>query len=232
MGIESLPFLCCFLPVLALLHALLRGRRARNWLLLAASLVFYAFSGLGSLALLLGCALVNYGFGLLLLGPCRGRQAVSALAVALDLAFLLAFKYLRLLVGAPEGWSLAAPLGLSFFVFKCLSYLLDLRRDPENGTRSLFRLLLYLFFFPQVTAGPISRFPDFAAQLTDRDPDPEGAALGLRRYLVGLGKKLLLASAAALADGFFVVAALRPVAASPSSSVPSPVTISSNAVNV
>ena len=169
MSLDSAFFLLCFLPLAAALYYLIRGRRGGDVLLLILSLLFCAFGSLSGLGLLLAAALVNYIFGLLILRCPKGGKALAAAAVILDLAFLGAFKYLSFLLSLvlplPEtGWpglGVAAPLGISFFTFKCISYIVDTRRDPACGTRSFFRLLLYISFFPQLTAGPITRFPEF-----------------------------------------------------------------------
>ena len=212
MSLDSAFFLLCFLPLAAILYHLLRGGRAGNILLLALSLLFCAFGSLSSLALLLAAALVNYVFGRLILRFPGGGKVLTVLAVALDLAFLGAFKYLGFLLSlilplrAAEwgGLGIAAPLGISFFTFKCISYIIDTRRDPACGTRNFFRLLLYISFFPQLTAGPITRFPEFSAQLDARAAHAEDLGQGLRRFVLGLGKKLILASAAArIADPVF-----------------------------
>jgi alginate O-acetyltransferase complex protein AlgI len=161
-SLDSAFFLLCFLPLAAILYHLLRGGRAGNVLLLALSLLFCAFGSLSSLALLLAAALVNYVFGRLILRFPGGGKALAALAVALDLAFLGAFKYLGFLLSlilplrAAEwgGLGIVAPLGISFFTFKCISYIIDTRRDPACGTRSFFRLLLYISFSPSSPPDP------------------------------------------------------------------------------
>ena len=201
MSFDSIIFISCFLPLLAMGYALVRGVRARNALLLAAGLVFYAFGSLTGLLLLLICAAVNYGFGLALLRRPEGGRAIAAVAVALDLAFLAAFKYLNFALsalGLPSPVpGLAAPIGISFFTFKCISYIIDTRRDRSCGTKRFSELLLYISFFPQIMAGPITRFPEFRGQLAGRGGGIRGCAAGLRRFIVGLARKLILAGAAA-----------------------------------
>jgi len=212
LSFDSVIFISCFLPALAVLYAVFRGKAARNGLLLAAGLIFYAFGSLSGLLLLLACAAVNYLFGLWLLRAKDGGKGIAAAAVILDLGFLAAFKYLDfalsalapVLGGRQLGVGLAAPIGISFFTFKCISYVVDTGRDRQNGTRSFFELLLYISFFPQIMAGPITRFSDFRSQLDARTCGIARAAAGLRRFVVGLGKKLILAGAAAsVADRAF-----------------------------
>ena len=212
MSFDSVIFISCFLPVLAILYAIARGKTARNVLLLAAGLIFYAFGSVSGLLLLLVCAAVNYLFGVWLIRTKDGGKGIAAAAVVLDLAFLAAFKYLDfalsalapVLGGRQISVGLAAPVGISFFTFKCISYIVDTCRDRRSGTRSFFELLLYISFFPQIMAGPITRFTAFRGQLYARTCSTERAAAGLRRFVVGLGKKLILAGAAAnVADRAF-----------------------------
>ena len=212
MSFDSVIFISCFLPVLAILYAIARGKAARNVLLLAAGLIFYAFGSVSGLLLLLACAAVNYLFGVWLIRTKDGGKGIAAAAVVLDLAFLAAFKYLDfalsalapVLGGRQISVGLAAPVGISFFTFKCISYIVDTCRDRRSGTRSFFELLLYISFFPQIMAGPITRFTAFRGQLDARTCSTERAAAGLRRFVVGLGKKLILAGAAAnVADRAF-----------------------------
>ena len=212
MSFDSVIFISCFLPVLAILYAIARGKTARNVLLLAAGLIFYAFGSVSGLLLLLACAAVNYLFGVWLIRTKDGGKGIAAAAVVLDLAFLAAFKYLDFALSALAPFlggrqisvGLAAPVGISFFTFKCISYIVDTCRDRRSGTRSFFELLLYVSFFPQIMAGPITRFTAFRGQLDARTCSTERAAAGLRRFVVGLGKKLILAGAAAnVADRAF-----------------------------
>ena len=210
MSFDSIFFISCFLPVLLAVYWLIPGTRAKNWVLLAVGLVFYAFGGVTGIALLLAAALVNYLLGLLIqknIAP----KAVMIAAVVLDLAFLCAYKYLDFILldvlGLPESpVSLVAPVGISFFVFKCISYIIDTYRDAGRGTKNFPRFLLYISFFPQVMAGPITRFHDFAAQLDDRRFDLDTVASGLRRFVVGLAKKAILCgSLGSVVDAVFAL---------------------------
>lgn len=207
-------FLFIFLPAVFVLYRLVPGRRWKDVLLCAASLVFYAFGGLSLLPLLVGSVLCNYLFGLLLRRPGGARRLWCALAVLLDLGLLCVFKYLDFLTATanalfglslpPTGLSL--PLGISFFTFQGISYVADVYRDPGQGSRSFLRVLLYIAFFPRLLAGPIVRYHEAAAQLDEHPVSPELTAEGLRRFARGLAKKLLLAeTAAAVANAVFAL---------------------------
>ena len=135
MSFESVGFLACLLPLFAGVYSLIPGTRGRNWALLAAGLVFYAFGSLTGVALLLLAALVNYLLGLPLLKG-RGGKWPLYVGVVGNLAFLGVYKYLDFALGQLSGLlpvaplGLAAPIGVSFFTFKCISYLVDTWRDP------------------------------------------------------------------------------------------------------
>lgn len=195
MNFDSVIFLGIFLPVLLGVYYLVPGVKAKNTVLLVLGLVFYAFAGISGLGLLLALSLCNY---LLALWLRKGqKQAVLSLAIGINLAFLGLFKYLNFLLsqvlGLPEielTW--AAPLGISFFTFKSISYLFDTYRQPDSTRSSFAGFLLYVSFFPQILTGPISRFADFAPQLENRRVSAESVATGLGRFILGLGKKLIL----------------------------------------
>lgn len=210
MNLDAPLFISCFLPLLAVIYWLIPGEKGRNIVLLVAGLVFYAFGSLQGLGLLLLAAVVNYLLGLLLLKQ-RGRKAVRTVAVTANLLFLAGFKYLDFLLGDILGLpklelGLAAPVGISFFTFKCISYIVDTYRDKGMGTKRFFDFLLYISFFPQVMAGPISRFSDFRPQLARRDCNQ--AAPGLRRFVIGLAKKLIFAGTLSqIADAVFALEA-------------------------
>lgn len=178
MNLTSLSFLTVFLPAVLLVYWLLP--RGRNSLLLIVSLLFCAFGSLTGAALMAALSLITWG-----IGKFAQRKTALFLGVALNLGFLLFFRTL------PGANTLAVPLGVSYFTFKGISYLADQHREPKENR--LADYLLYVSFFPQITAGPLSRFGDFAPQLGNRTFSLERTADGFRRFLFGLGKKMLLA---------------------------------------
>ena len=216
MGFSSAIFLFAFLPLVFLASRLPLSLRAQNLLLAAASLVFYAFGQLRCLPLLLLSVLINYLAGLLLCTSCRRSRPVLILALALNLGLLGLFKYadfaarsLNALGAALPLPGLTLPIGISFYTFQGLSYVIDCYRDPEGGTRSFLKLLLYLSFFPQLIAGPIVKYHDFAPQIDSRRPNLRDTERGWRRFIRGLAKKLLIADAlGAAVDPVFSGAAL------------------------
>ena len=216
MVFSSAIFLFCFLPAVFLLYRLPFGRRWQNALLACASLVFYAFGNLHYVPLFLLSVLLNYATGLLLGGRLQRSKPLIALNIVLNLGILCVFKYTDFLIGnanalfgltlKPVG--LILPIGISFYTFQGLSYTIDVYRKPEEYSRSFLKLLLYISFFPQLIAGPIVRWGDIAAQIDERVCTPEKTSAGIRRFLVGLGKKLLLADTAAIAADAIFAASL------------------------
>lgn len=207
------------------MHAVLPGMRAKNAFLIAASLFFYAFGEPVYVLLMIASAAANYAAGLLISSgnatPAR-RKAVLAATVAVNLAALGVFKYAGFAVecvNAVLPFSLPVPqirlpIGISFFTFQALSYVIDVYRGETPVQRSFPRLLLYVSLFPQLIAGPIVKYSDVAAQLENRTVTADGASAGARRFICGLSKKLLLANTAgAVADAAFAATSLTAPAA-------------------
>ncbi len=208
-------FLFAFLPAVYLIYQLLPGIPSRNCWLALASLVFYTFGQPRYAPLLLASVLVNYLFGLWIMSG-RGRKPAMAGAVICNLLALGAFKYLDFLLRTANSIAgtdlplpgILLPIGISFYTFQGLSYVIDVYRDPASGSRSLGKLILYISFFPQLIAGPIIKYHDVSRQIDRREITPEGTLFGLRRFIMGMGKKLLLANTAGrVADAVFALAA-------------------------
>lgn len=210
---DNIFFLSCFFPLVLIVYWLVPGMKGKNTVLLVFSLLFYSLGSLPSLGLLIGVAMGNYLLGLLLKQE-KAKKAALTAGLVLDLGFLGFFKYADFLLSGILGLplmetGLAAPLGISFFVFKCISYLMDAYHDREQAADSFWDLLLYISFFPQITMGPITRFREFGPQLKSREVSTEKTALGLRRFVVGLGKKVIIAGTmATVADGVFALEAV------------------------
>lgn len=186
MAFGSAVFLFAFLPLSVVICRLLPGIRAKNIGILTVSLLFYAFGRLADLPVLLGAALANYLIGLVL----NRRRWVLGLGIALNLGLLLCYKFF---------FPGLLPLGISFFTFQGISYLVDAYREPGQASRRFIPLLQYLCFFPNLVSGPLWKFQDMRPMLEDRQTTPEMTARGLRRFTAGLGKKLLLAAPLGLA---------------------------------
>ena len=197
---SSIPFLYYFLP-LALLLCYLVPSRARNAFLLLASLVFYAWGEPKYLPVMAAATALGYGFGLATQRFRRFRKPLLVLSIASSLGFLLYFKYADFFLENLNGLGLkvpllrlALPVGISFYTFQVLSYTVDVYRGEVRAQRNPIDLACYVTFFPQLIAGPIVRYKDIAAQLRDRPQNLDNLRLGTGRFLVGLGKKVLLAN--------------------------------------
>jgi alginate O-acetyltransferase complex protein AlgI len=221
MVFSSASFLFYFLPIVLALYFLFASfGRVRNWILLAASLIFYAWGESTYVLVMLLSILANYFFGIWVYKAHeRGSaKAQMGVVIAFNLLLLVIFKYTNFIVanlnlllsefGLPQ-LSIAQvhlPIGISFFTFHCISYLMDIYRRQTPPQMSLPNTALYISLFPQLVAGPIVRYKDIATQLTHRHVDLERFAKGINRFIIGLGKKVLIANALGLpADKIFAI---------------------------
>ena len=214
MVFSSLTFLCVFLPAVFVLYTLLPRMKAKNAVLLVASVFFYAYGEPVYALLLIFSSLLNYTAAMLI-GGGKARKAVLAASVVLNLGLLAVFKYSGMFVSslnAVAGLSLpvpqiALPIGISFFTFQALSYVIDVYRGTVERQKNYFYVLLYISFFPQLIAGPIVKYRDISDRLADRRQDPSLVANGMARFVCGLAKKVLIANTmGAAADAVFAAA--------------------------
>ena len=188
MVFSSFLFLCGFLPAVFVLHTAIRNTKARNVLLAVASLVFYACGEPVYIILLMASVTVNYVIGLSL-GK-KKSKAVLALAVVLNIGLLVVFKYTGLFT---------LPVGISFYTFQILSYVIDVYRGQVKAQKNYISLLLYISFFPQLIAGPIVKYHDVEMQIQARTVTAEEVKNGVFRFAAGLGKKVIIANGLAVA---------------------------------
>ena len=199
-------FLFFFLPLTLLLYYLC-PRRFRNVLLLAVSLLFYAWGEPVYLSLMVFTILLNYLSGRLLGKPEQKpgrRKTVLVLALVLNLSLLGFFKYAGFLARTLNALLPAAlrlpvpeiplPIGISFYIFQSMSYTIDVYRGQVPPQRNLLTFGTYVSLFPQLIAGPIVRYRDVAQQLESRRENLPQAAAGVQLFILGLAKKILLAN--------------------------------------
>ncbi len=210
MVFSSAVFLFFFLPLVVFFDRMLWGTRLKNAWLIVASLLFYAFGQLKFVPLLFTSVILNYVCGLIAVGK-HAKLGVAAAAVG-GLGLLGVFKYADFFIGTLNGLAglsiplpgIALPAGISFFTFQGLSYVIDVYRDKTQVCRSFPKVLLYISLFPQLVAGPIIKYHDIAGELSERRTDPKETAYGIRRFVCGLSKKLLVANTVGqLADAVF-----------------------------
>ena len=192
---SSIPFLYYFLPCTLILY-FLTPKKAKNAVLLGCSLLFYAWGEPRFLAVMLAASLLGYGFGLAMEAFPAKRKLLLFLSVASSLSFLIYFKYANFFLENLKLplLQLTLPVGISFYTFQILSYTVDVYRGEVKAQRNPIDLACYVTFFPQLIAGPIVRYSDIARQLESRGHSFQNLRLGTGRFLVGLGKKVLLAN--------------------------------------
>ena len=208
---SSSVFLFAFLPFVLLMYygPLRRTRRGQNVFLLLVSLFFYAFGEPTFVLVMMVSILVNWLLGLWvgrLQAAGRGARPAVVCAVVLNLSLLFVFKYLTFVLRTLNALGaqlvipvIELPVGISFFTFQALSYVLDVARDKTPPQRNLLAVGLYVSFFPQLIAGPIVKYETVARQLEERKESWDLFSSGVCRFLVGLGKKVLLSNQLALA---------------------------------
>ena len=201
---SSLFFIYAFLAANLLCCAFSRHLRTQNAVLLVFSLVFYAWGEPVYLLLLIGVALVDF-YCALALGKRRRkrpRRGPLVLACVLTLGALAVFKYTGFFAQTAQsltGWpavipQIALPIGISFYTFQALSYVVDVYRGEVEPEKSFARFLMYVSLFHQCVAGPIVRYADVAEEIVSRRVDRSDLSDGITRFTVGLGKKVLLAN--------------------------------------
>ena len=203
MVFSSMTFLWLFLPLVFVLSLIIRRPRLQNYLLLIFSLLFYAWGEPVYLFLMLFSILMNWTFGLLIEKSAAHKKLFLVLDIIGNLGLLGYFKYTnfildtirRLLPSASVPVThIALPIGISFFTFQAMSYVIDLYRGRYRAQKNLFHLALYISFFPQLIAGPIVQYKDIEDQIMNRKRTPEKIASGIRRFIYGLGKKVIISN--------------------------------------
>ena len=200
---SSIPFLFWFLPAVLGLYFIVPPR-LKNAVLLLCSLVFYAWGEPKYVVLMIFTILLFYGCGLAI-AKCsqqKWRRFWLITSVVISIALLGIFKYADFAIGSVNAVTganipllrLALPIGISFYTFQCLSYTIDVYRGNTPAQKSVIAFGAYVSLFPQLIAGPIVRYVDVVRELDNRTHSFEKAAAGLRRFLIGLGKKVIIAN--------------------------------------
>lgn len=208
MVFSTIYFTFFFLPILLLIYFLAK-ERYRNYILLGASILFYAYGEPKFVFVMLLSIGLNYFFALLIGKErkksgekTRAMKALLILTIAANLGIFFIFKYLDfaietidLLTGADFPLkNIALPIGISFFTFQALSYVIDVYRGDAEAQRNLFKVALYIALFPQLIAGPIVRYKEVAAQIDHRTVTLDDFGIGVKRFILGFAKKVLIAN--------------------------------------
>ena len=222
MVFSNLIFLYLFLPACLIAYFCVSGIKAKNMTLVIFSLLFYAWGEPVYVLLMVGSAALNYGMGLWM-GKLNAdenkRKLALALAVAADLVILGVFKYAGLFVSTLNDLTglaipvpqIALPIGISFFTFQAMTYVIDVYRRQVKVQGSYLKFLLYISMFPQLIAGPIVRYADIEVQIEERHTTHEDLFYGLVRFATGLGKKILIADHALKSAASCWTAACPPI---------------------
>ncbi len=222
MVFSSVSFLVFFLPLVLLIYYILPvPLKYKNIILLFPSLLFYAWGEPRNIILMLISIVINYAFGLLLAyGEEKKiynfKKIILAISVLLNISFLFYFKYINFTFSIINTFlssfnipnfsikSIVLPIGISFYTFQAMSYIIDVYRDKSLVQKNILNLALYISFFPQLIAGPIVRYHDIKEQLSNRTHSIGLFVEGIERFIVGLSKKILIANIMAeVADGIF-----------------------------
>lgn len=200
---SSIPFLYYFLPVVLILY-FIAPKKLKNSVLLLTSLVFYGWGEPKYVVLMIASILIGYVSGLLI--EAFSQKKLSKLflwlSVGINIGFLAYFKYADFFIenfNAATGLSIpllriALPIGISFYTFQILSYTVDVYRKDVPAQKNLINLAAYVTMFPQLIAGPIVRYSHIAKEFENRNINVENFAKGMRRFILGLGKKILIAN--------------------------------------
>ncbi|MBO4298344.1 MAG: MBOAT family protein [Clostridia bacterium] len=204
MVFSSLTFLFFFFPLTLILCFAGKGIKWRNGVLLAASLIFYAWGEPVWVLAMVGSSLVNFlcAKKIVHTKDKRARKMWMILGVSVSAAILFAFKYaaffinsfLALFGARARVPALELPIGISFYTFQVITYTVDVYRRKTRAQKYFSRLLLYVSCFPQLIAGPIVQYSDIASQIGKRETTPDGFAAGMQRFVIGLGKKVIFAN--------------------------------------
>lgn len=229
---SSMTFIYIFLPILLFLY-LVTKKELHNSILLVASIIFYAWGEPKYLAIMLMTILVNYFRAILIerANNCTNEEHSSSLArvakrifspkfflvltIIANLGFLVYFKYFNFLIANANNifhshidpLYIVMPIGISFYTFQALSYVIDVYRGEVKVQKDVYKLALYICLFPQLIAGPIVKYHDIEAQIDSREVNFEGVNNGVKRFIIGLSKKVLIANTmGAIADSIFTQA--------------------------
>ena len=213
MVFSSTVFVFIFIPLVYVLYILVRNNTARNVLLIIVSLFFYAYGEPIAVLLMLCSIAINYVFGFFM-GNKRLKKPMLIISVIINIGLLVFFKYLGFLVETFNNITrlslpvpnIMLPIGISFFTFQILSYVIDAYRDESLVERNILNICLYISFFPQLIAGPIVKFSDVSRQIRSRTHTVEKTVSGIKRFIYGLSKKLIISNTmAVIADNVFAL---------------------------
>ena len=200
---SSLTFLLAFLPLVLVLYYINNNRVYRNIVLLISSLIFYAWGDPRTIIIMIITIIVNYVMAIMIEEKEKYRKLLFIVTCIFNIGILFFFKYFNFFVNdvlmlKNVTLNIILPIGISFYTFQILSYVIDVYKKEVVAQRSIINLGAYVTMFPQLIAGPIVRYQTIAKELTERKEHVDDIAEGLRRFIIGLGKKIIIANQMAI----------------------------------
>ncbi len=198
---SSMTFIFLFMPIVCIIYLLAR-KNLQNIILLLASLLFYAWGGPNYLAIMLLTILINYIAALFLEKTTKYKKLFLFLTICANLGILIYFKYCTFLIENINSLlqldipllEIIMPIGVSFYTFQAMSYVIDVYRGEVKAQRNIYKIALYISLFPQLVAGPIVKYHDIDHQIDNRTVNFRKVTYGVKRFIIGLSKKMLLAN--------------------------------------
>ena len=209
---SSMTFIYVFLPIVLLLY-LVTKKELHNSVLLLASICFYAWGEPKYLSIMLLTILINYAGAIFVEKFAKYKKLILVLTIISNLVFLIYFKYFNFLISNVnalfhsniEMLKIVMPIGISFYTFQALSYVIDVYRGECKAQKDIYKLSLFICLFPQLIAGPIVKYHDIADQIDSREVNFDNVSLGVKRFIIGLSKKMLIANTmGAIVDRIFI----------------------------
>lgn len=212
---SSITFLFLFFPMVFIGYAIMPNIKMKNLFLTGASLLFYAWGEPIFVFVMLISVFINWQIGLMIEKSENKKSKLLSYAVVINIGMLFYFKYITFFIEVLnsvltglnyEMKEITLPIGISFFTFQALSYVIDVKRGETKAQKNYLDLLLYISLFPQLIAGPIVKYRDVEAQLRERNIDLDKVSKGLRKFIIGLSKKILIANQMAIiVDAIFAM---------------------------
>ncbi len=208
---SSMTFIYVFLPVVCTIY-LLAKKELHNAILLGASIIFYAWGEPKYLAIMLLSIIVNYYGAILIDKYLKYKKLTLFITILTNLGFLIYFKYFNFILeninnifhSHISALDIVMPIGISFYTFQAVSYVVDVYRKEVPVQKNFYKLSLFICLFPQLIAGPIVKYHDVKEQIDDREVCFDKVSLGVKRFIIGLSKKVILANSfGAIADKIF-----------------------------
>lgn len=201
MVFSSITFLFYFLPIVLVIYYIVPNK-CKNIVLLLASLLFYFYGEPKYVLTMIFSIISTYIFGILINKYKKYKKIFLILSIAINVIILIYFKYTNFIIQNINLWFtkkidfiyVILPIGISFYTFQLISYTIDLYREQAKVQKNILKLAMYISLFPQLIAGPIVRYTTIEEQLENRQYSISKFALGVRRFIIGLGKKVLIAN--------------------------------------